>query len=165
MTPILETIASNFRTTSSVLSLALSDLKGRDAWKRIRNGEGPSIAWEVGHMLDFRCQALGLLGSAKEGSYAAQFAGGSELQASEYLEQWKRIEEELGEAMARATQESLKRAAGSGPHGEQTVLDKIAFVAWHEASHIGTLGAIRKAMGYPSPAELVMAMQASHAAV
>ena len=60
MTPILKPIAESFRITNFILELCLADLKETDAKKRVRKGEGPSIAWQVGHMLDHRCKVLGL---------------------------------------------------------------------------------------------------------
>ena len=43
------------------------------------------------------------------------------------------------------------------PHAGRSVLDAVAFFTFHEACHVGALGAIRKALGLPGPAELAMA--------
>jgi uncharacterized damage-inducible protein DinB len=166
MTPILKPIATSLRTTNMILSLALPDLKEEDARKRIRNDKGPSIAWEVGHMLDHRYKVLALLGVAKESPYAAKFSATGASDGSDYpdtadcLEQWKQVSDELEEAMEAASEESLGRIVGRSSHGEETALDSIAFLAWHEAYHVGALGGIRKALGYPGPAELVKAKSA-----
>jgi len=40
---------------------------------------------------------------------------------------------------------------------DPVIFDAVAFFTFHEAYHVGALGAIRKAMGLPGPAELVMA--------
>ena len=45
-------------------------------------------------------------------------------------------------------------------HAGRPVLDAVAFFVFHEAYHMGALGAIRKGMGLPGPAELVMARAA-----
>jgi uncharacterized damage-inducible protein DinB len=166
MTPILKPIAGSLHTTNMILSLALPDLKEQDARKRVRNGEGPSIAWEVGHMLDYRCKVLGLLGVDKENPYAAKFGATGATDGSDYpeiadcLQQWKEVSAELEAAMEAATEESLGRIVERGAHGEKTALDSIVFLAWHEAYHVGALGGIRKALGYAGPAELVMAKSA-----
>jgi uncharacterized damage-inducible protein DinB len=166
MTPILKPIAASFRTTNMILSLALPDLKEQDARKRVRNGEGPSIVWQVGHMLDHRCKVLELLGVAKENPYAAKFSPAGSSDGSDYpdtadcLQQWKQVSAELEAAMDAATPESLGRIVERGPHGEKTALDSIMFLTWHEAYHMGAVGGIRKELGYPGPAELVMAKAA-----
>src|SRR5438477_1101319 len=163
MTPILKPIAASFRTTNSILELRLGDIDEEDARKRVRNGEGPSIAWEVGHMLDHRCKVLALLGVAKESPYAAKYtaAGASDgsdyPDTADYRRQWSQAYTELEAAMEAATPESLGRIAEQGAHGEKTALDSIMFLTWHEAYHVGAVGSIRKELGYPGPAELVMA--------
>ncbi len=63
--------------------------------------------------------------------------------------------------MEAATETSLDRIAEQGAHGEKTALESILFLVWHEAYHVGAVGAIRKELGYPGPAELVMAKPAA----
>ncbi len=74
MITILKPIAASFRTTNLILSMCLGDLKEQDARKRVRSDNGPSIAWEVGRMLDYRCNVLGLLGVAKGSPYTATYS-------------------------------------------------------------------------------------------
>lgn len=45
---------------------------------------------------------------------------------------------------------------GAGPHDEKRILDTVLFFAWHEAYHVGGIGAIRKELGRKAIAELVM---------
>src|SRR5260370_39715318 len=75
MITILKRIAASFRTTTFILSMCLGDLKEQDARKRVRSDNGPAIAWEVGRMLDYRCNVLGLLGVAKGSPYTAADSG------------------------------------------------------------------------------------------
>jgi hypothetical protein len=44
---------------------------------------------------------------------------------------------------------------GAGPHGEKRILDTVLFLTWHEAYHIGAIGAIRREQGRKAIAELV----------
>ncbi len=166
MTPVLKPIAASFQTTNFVLDLCLGDLNDEDVKKRIRNGQGPSVAWQAGHMLAFRCIALGQLGVAKENPYAAQYLttasdGRDYPQIPDYQREWKCVSSELETALASATPESLEQIVEDGAHGKRTVLESLEFLAWHEAYHTGALTAIRKELGYPSPAELTLA-KASH---
>jgi uncharacterized damage-inducible protein DinB len=163
MTPILKPIAASFRTTNTVLELCLGDLQDEDAKKRVRNGEGPSIAWQVCHMLDHRCRVLALLGVTRESPYAAKYTaagisyGNDYASTPEYQQQWKHINAELEAALESATPESLDQVVAHGIHGEETALESLMFVSWHEAYHMGAVGAIRKELGYPGPAELAIA--------
>jgi hypothetical protein len=50
--------------------------------------------------------------------------------------------------------------ASKGIHGEASVRDKVAFLAWHEAYHVGVIGAARTAAGLPGPADLARAASA-----
>ena len=153
MTPILIPIRASLGTTDGIVPLALSDLREQDARKRVRNGEGPSIAWQVQHMLASRCKILNLLGSAPE----CPIEEGTDMDIAQLLQQWREVEQKLGTAMESVTDETLKRSAESGPHGEKTALDRVLFLIWHEAYHVGALGGIRRELGFPGPAELVMA--------
>lgn len=155
MTTVLKTIAGSLKTTDFVLGLALADLKGQDAWTRVRKGEGPSLAWQIGHMLDSRSMILSALtGAARESAFTAKSASAGGF--AECVQDWKRVSGELDAAMEQATEESLSRMVKGGPHGEDTALGLITFLAWHEAYHVGAFGGIRKELGYPGPAELVM---------
>lgn len=161
MKPILESVAAILRTTNFILPLCLNDLAEPDARKRVRSGSGPSLAWEVGHMLDFRVKILGLLGSPKESPYTAQFTDKGAREGTDYptpaefQRQWDAIAAELETALEAATDEALSRQVPGGPHGEQTALAFIQFLTWHEAYHIGAMGTIRKELGYAGPAERV----------
>ena len=163
----MKTLRSGFRTTNHVLSLALADLDDASARRRTRGTDGPSIAWTVGHLLDYRIKTIQMLGVERESPYAAQFGRASATDGEEYpsLEslrrQWAEVHAELEAAFDNAPSDLLDRPLpGSGAHGESSLRDKLAFFAWHEAYHTGVIGAARKALGLPGPAELVAAASA-----
>jgi uncharacterized damage-inducible protein DinB len=166
MTTILKPIAASLRTTNFILDLCLGDVDERDAKKRVRRGEGPSIAWQVGHMLDHRCKLLDLLGVANESPYAIKYTsmaasdGGDYPGTTDFQVQWGHVFAQIERAMEAATLESLDRIVEHGAHGAKTALDSIIFLIWHEAYHMGAVGAIRKELGYPGPAEVVTARAA-----
>jgi hypothetical protein len=163
MITILKPVAASFGTTNYVLDLCLEQLDEKDAMKRVRNGAGPSIAWEVGHMLDHRCKVLRLLGVTKANPYVAQYTAKSASDGSDYpamadlRRQWKGVYVELSDAIEAAAPGLLDQMIEHRVHGPQTVLDSILFLAWHEAYHVGAVGAICKELGYPGPAELAAA--------
>jgi uncharacterized damage-inducible protein DinB len=166
VTPLLKTVADSFHITNYVLGLCLGDLTDDHARYRTRGGNGPSIAWEVGHMLDFRCTALRLLGVARESAYHAKYSVSRASDGSDYPDvttygrEWKELNAELERALEAAIPESLEELVEDQVHGTKTVLESLVFVTWHEAYHLGALAAIRKQLGYPGPAELTLAKAA-----
>lgn len=80
---------------------------------------------------------------------------------AEFLQHWKRIEADLETALEAASEATIRRTVESGGfHVGRPVLDAVAFCVFHEAYHMGALGAVRKTLGLPGPAELVMAQAA-----
>ena len=164
MTPTLESVSSCLATTNMLMPLVLGDLTDELARQRTRNGNGPSIAWEVGHMLDYRCQLATLLGKPKSSPFSVAFATSSATDGADYptvaefLQHWKRIEVDLAAALEGAGESTIRRTVeDGGPHAGRSVLDAVAFFMFHEAYHMGAIGAIRKDIGLLGPAELVMA--------
>lgn len=164
MNALLEPVASCLGTTNMLLPLVLSDVSDELVRQRTRDGDGPSLAWEVGHMIDFRCHLLRNLGVEKERPFAIDFIRSRATEGQDYptvaelRETWQQLQAEVNAALNGATEESLRRMVQmEGPHGEQSVLDAVSFVIFHEAYHMGAISAIRKSLGLPGPSELVMA--------
>ena len=60
---------------------------------------------------------------------------------AELREAWQQLQAALETALDAATDGSVQRVASTdGPHGEQSVLDSIVFLVWHEAYHMGAIG-------------------------
>ena len=157
-------IAASFRFTNPMVQLALGSVTAEQALKRSRNGEGPSIAWHVGHLLHYRCLALNALGFAKDSLYKERFSdqGASDGEGypsvGELQQQWNAMAEEIDAASSGATDEALNGPTSfPGPHGEQKVLEAMTFFNWHEAYHMGGLSAVLKDLGLPGVSDLVMA--------
>ncbi len=160
----METLLSIFRTTNHVLPLALADLTDESARRRTRGEDGPSISWTVGHLLDHRFKVLRLLGVDRQSPYTTMFGNAAATNGTDYptlddlRQQWAQLHADLEAACSGAPTHLLDRPIpGAGAHGETKIRDKIAFLAWHEGYHMGVIGAARKALGLPGPAELVRA--------
>ena len=81
---------------------------------------------------------------------------------AEFRQHWQRIAADLDAALEDAGEATVRGAVESGGfHIGRPVLDAVAFCVFHEAYHVGALGAIRKSLGLPGPAELVMAQAAA----
>lgn len=167
MSASVQTMKSLFGTTDFLIPLVLGDLTDDQAKTRSRGGDGPSIAWIVGHMLDFRYRMMNLLGAERQSPYAAAFGqtgatdGSGYPSVSELQDAWRSVAEELYAVMDGVTEGDLDGPVQGGPHGEEAVRDKASFLVWHEAYHLGALGAVRKSIGQPGPAEKVLAMMES----
>jgi len=160
-------IAASFRFTNPMVELVLGSVTADQALLRSRNGEGPSITWHVGHLLDYRCLALNSLGVAKDSPHKEKFSdqgatdGEGYPSGAELQQQWTAMAEEIDAAASGATDEALNGVAPfPGPHGEQKVLDAMTFFTWHEAYHMGGISAVLKDLGLPGISELVMARMA-----
>lgn len=169
MSSTTKTLESFFGTTDFLIPLVLGDLTDEQARTRTRDGEGPSVAWLVGHMLEYRYRIMNMLGAGLESPYA-RFGETGATDGSDYptlaelREAWTSVAEQLYGVLDGATEETFERPVEGGPHAEQSFRDAISFYTWHEAYHIGALGAVRKALGQPGPAERVMAMREQQAA-
>ena len=162
MESLVRPIAAQYMLSNGILATAVKDLNGRDAVTRSRNGAGPSIAWTVGHLCHFKTQMLGLLGHPMDNPFADRFEKTPATDGQEYppltelMASWASLHTELSAALDAASADQLESPMpGAGPHEEKRILDTVLFLAWHEAYHIGAIGAIRKELGRKAISELV----------
>ena len=141
-------IAGTFGVTDFIVSLVTSDLSQDQATYRLRNGTGSSIAWILGHLLHYRHVTMAALGSPTDSPFATAFGEAAASDGDDYppleslVDAWRQTAASLQEVLAGVSEATLL-ASADGAHGEKTVLDNITFFLWHEAYHMGVLGAIR----------------------
>ena len=171
-----------FGTTDHLIPLILDDLSDAESRVRARGDDGPSIAWHLGHLLSYRHQGLQLLGQADGNPYEEAFERspatdgrdyptelseqwsrvstrflGAISSATELSEQWSRVSTRFLGAISSATEEAITAPVTGGAHAEESVCDKIAFLAFHEGYHIGGIAALQKTIGKSTPAEKIVA--------
>ena len=152
-----------FGTTDHLIPLILDDLSDVESRTRARGDDGPSIAWHLGHLLSYRCQGLQMMGQSEANPYETAFGsspatdGGDYPTTAELSEQWRRVSERFMAALSSATEEALATPVSGGAHAEESVRDKIAFLAFHEGYHMGSIAALQKTIGKSSPPEKIMA--------
>jgi uncharacterized damage-inducible protein DinB len=162
MDALARPIVALYELSKNILATSVKDLSDLDAKARIRAGAGPSVAWTVGHLCHHKVQALGLLGQSHDNPFAALFESTPASDGSNYptltelMASFSALNAELCPALASASARLDSPMPGAGPHDEKKVLDTILFLAWHEAYHIGNIGAIRKALGRKAISDLVM---------
>jgi uncharacterized damage-inducible protein DinB len=161
MDAMARTLLQSFRFTNASFELAVDDLDRGQLLHRTRGGAGPSILWQLGHIMCYRVIVMNRLGAARENPYAAQFndegaTGGVDYPPLEVLrEQWNALHADVERAFEGVSDARMmeKYRLADGRESERTLLAALSFYAWHEAAHMGGLTAIRVELGVPSLAE------------
>lgn len=147
----------------NILATAIGDLTDADAKLRSRGGAGPSIAWTIGHLCHFKLEMLELLGQSRENPFAPRFADAGATEGDDYpsldelAASYNALQDDVRDALSAAGDRLTAPIPGHGMHGETRALDRILFLAWHEAYHIGGIGAIRREQHRTGIADLVAA--------
>ena len=162
MDQLARPIIALYELSNGILNTGIGDLSDENAKTRSRGGEGPSIAWTIGHLCHYKIKVLNLLGqiaresvlldlrarggNRRRGLSAAERPGG-ELFGAEHRTVHR----------ARFFRRSPRgtRCPAPGSHDEKRIIDTVLFLAWHEAYHIGAIGAIRREQGRKAIADLV----------
>ena len=148
-------IAYIFQTNDGLIRQTLSELPADALWKQPAGG-GNSIMWIVGHITQTRAGMLSLLGDRASTGWGELFRRGAQKQdPSAYPEaraiKAKGIEltKQLQAKLAALTDDELAApvTAVKLPN-VNTVVEALAFFAFHEAYHVGQLGYVKKALGY-----------------
>lgn len=120
---------------------------------------GNSMQWIFGHLTGSRVVMARMLGQEIAFPYREEFRRGAVRGAPEALPDAAEMQARWNEAcvavsagLAAASGEVLGRAvpAEGPPSADGTVLGCIAFMTMHDSYHLGQLGWLRKACGYPT---------------
>ena len=161
MDALIQPIVALHAVSNSILATGIGDLTDEDAKVRSRGGAGPSIAWTIGHLCHFKVKLLELLGQPRENAFAARFEQAPASDGLDYpplsdlAASYSALNGDVCAALAAAVDRLDAPMPGAGPHDEKRILDTVLFLTWHEAYHIGAIGAIRREQGRKAIAELV----------
>jgi uncharacterized damage-inducible protein DinB len=161
MDALVRPLVGLYGLSNGILATSISDLSDSDATTRSRGGSGPSIAWTIGHLCHYKLVVLGLLGHERGNPFTSKFetapasAGADYPRLAELAATFTGLNTDLCAALESAAAQLEAPMPGAAPHDEKTVLDTVPFFAWHEAYHIGSIGAIRKELGRKAIADLV----------
>jgi uncharacterized damage-inducible protein DinB len=144
-----------------VLMMSLTDMTDDVARRRLRDG-GPSVAWNIGHMLHHRNQIAAAIACPGPGFDVTQYAnsptdGRDYPMLREFQTTWNEFSARLVTSLNELSAEEL--AAPSPirlPHGEQTLLEALGFVVWHESLHLGQVAMLRSHHGLTPVATLIL---------
>ena len=161
MDALVRPIIALHGVSNRILATGIGDLTDQSANARSRGGAGPSIAWTIGHLCHYKITMLGLLGHPRENPFTAQFEPTQASDGSDYppladlAASYAALSGEVSAALASSDDRLEAPMPGGGLHDEKRVLDTVLFLTWHEAYHIGAIGAIRREQGHKAIAELV----------
>jgi hypothetical protein len=127
----------------------------QDLWLRRLEDTANHAAFLALHLLDARCFMVRLLGISVFHGFEEVGEDATRLEdiadfppPMAVAESWRRVNSDVGSALEGMDPEVLKsRAPHEFPVEDPTVFGAIAFLAQHEAYHLGQLGIIRRAVG------------------
>lgn len=153
-------LMASYRIGDGIVPIATSGIEEEDARRRSRGTEGPSIAWELGHICQYRAWALRQLGREVdyrfEGVFSDAPSDGSDYPTMDELRaEFARLGEEIQSALGELSDEALNAPVEDDLHGAKSILDQFMFFPWHEAYHMGQLSSLRSAMGFKPTSVIV----------
>ena len=161
MDETLKPIAEQFAFNSSLLTRAFDGIDEAKASAAV-SGSANSVKWICGHVVTARCQVLSLLGQPTPAPWNNLFEGAvkdaSQLPTIASIQQKTEVTSRaLLRALATAKRRTLQTAPASPfPTVENTTLAAIAFMANHEAYHVGQLSYARRLHGLPGLVDLYL---------
>jgi DinB superfamily len=161
MDQLARPIIALYGLSNGILNTGIGDLSDENAKVRSRGGAGPSIAWTIGHLCHFKIKALQLLGQSRENPFSATFEHAAATDGAGYppladlAASFSALNNELCTALVSSADRLETAMPGAGLHDEKRIIDSVLFLAWHEAYHIGAIGAIRREQGRKAIADLV----------
>lgn len=144
-------VAAQFELTYRVIGVNLDGVTHEESVLHPQGG-GSSINWILGHLVVSRNSILKLLGEGPvwTDDQCETYARGADLpvDAGSYLP-FDEIRAALRESQERLfpKMSALPDEAGVIPSFEGSILSKLLFLQFHEAYHVGQLGAVRRWVG------------------
>jgi uncharacterized protein YndB with AHSA1/START domain len=157
--PVTAPLAMIFGLNDRLISSAQDGLSEQELWQRPTDRTN-AMLWVVGHIVQTRAQACGLLGEPMETSWGDLFKRGAlVVEQSRYPtpaainEMRSTVTTRLLDKLASLNAEQLAGPmTGFQLPQAKTVADQIGFFALHDSYHVGQLSYIRKALGKPGVA-------------
>lgn len=157
MTDALQPIAHLFDLNTRLFRNCLDGVTDAQALRR-PNAHTNHLAFVALHLVDARHFLLRALGADLQDPFDGRFADARRLEdiddfpsLDDLVSTWDVLADLLEAALDQLTREDLMGPAPQRfPIGDPTVLGEIAFLAQHEAYHIGQMALIRKYLGLPA---------------
>ena len=146
-----------FRINDDLLLRALDGLGAEQLWHRPTEKNNPML-WIAGHIAQTRALILSLTGHPFDTGWGDLFARGSSVGDAEKYPSITEIKSVLGKinTMLYVTFDAPDNGRLAQPFpgiklpNAKTGVDQLAGFAMHDSYHVGQLGYLRKALGYPA---------------
>jgi uncharacterized damage-inducible protein DinB len=157
MDPRLAPLAAIYDLNTDLLLNCLDGLSDAEGRERLAGG-GNSITFLAAHLTDSRHFLAARVGHPLDNPMAPYLEGArgfEEVRAWPALEQvrsaWRSVSTHLQRTLASLAPEQLsRRHAHRFPLGDSTQLGLIAFLAQHDAYHLGQVAFLRRQLGRPA---------------
>lgn len=156
MRPEMKSIISIYKTNSTLLTNSFAKVTEVDSLKR-PNKRTNSMIFIALHVLDARCFILTQIGLKTKnpfGKYVDWAKTIDEIitypKLKKVLSEWKRIDRILVEELNGINSRKLNSDQQFEFPGGKKNINMLAFLAEHEAYHVGQISFIRKYLGYPA---------------
>ena len=156
MHPAVAPLARILRLNTDLLLNCLAEVTEEAANRRLTPSSN-SIAFLVAHLVDSRHYLAQTLGVPLPNRLAPVLAGAKSLDdiaalppLAELVACWEAISAHLAVQIERLDTPALAASAGPVPGGDGTVLANLAFLAQHDAYHLGQVALLRRQLGYPA---------------
>lgn len=143
-----------FNTNTAIVNKAIGDI-GNDDWFRTPGDDSNHLLWLMGHLIVHRGMTLKAMGVDWDASWSSLFARGSERigdaeypSTEEIQAAWAHVSEQLSAALSKPSAAVLTQETPKGFSFDGKVSGKVAFLAFHDAYHVGQISFLRKWLGY-----------------
>ena len=156
MDPVLQPLGGILSLNTDLVLNSVADLSEADALRRpVPNGN--NVRFLLAHLVAARHFVAELLGKPLANPHEEAFRAVETVEHAESLpelsalrREWSRISPHVVSCLERATADVLTSSAPQPlPGSDGTVLGAITFLVQHESYHLGQLGLLRIALGYP----------------
>ena len=156
VSPVITPIAKIFAINDDLALRALDGLTDAQLWSAPTLRNNPMM-WVVGHFVQTRAQLLALLGEPTDTGWQERFVRGATLRDATHYPSRDEVERIMNDVtcrlhrkLATIDDEQVDRPPSTSLPGADTVADEIALFAFHDSYHVGQMGYIRKALGFPA---------------
>lgn len=145
-----------FATNDDLALRALDGLTHKQLWEAPTERNN-AMLWIAGHLVQTRALLLGLLGEPFDTGWGERFNRGAKIgdangypSRHEIEKAMRDVSQRLQAKLAALDDAQLAQPASMDLPGAKTVADQVALFAFHDSYHVGQMGYIRKALGYPA---------------
>lgn len=148
-------IATIFTTNEGLITLALGGLTSEQLWQAPTARNNPML-WIAGHLVHSRAELLAVLGAPFDTGWGQTFTRGATVgepaqypSRDEVERAMTEVSRRLHATLAALDDDQLAQPPAIPAPGANTLADLIALFAFHDSYHVGQMGFVRKALGFP----------------